>query len=134
MERTSLAFAMQREFSPRLEKMMTQFNNGKHGADDVGGLDSIDRVRSQLDSVKEIMCENIDSLLERGDKIELLVDKSDRLNTTAFKFERSSRSLKRTMYWQQIKMYILFFVALGLFSLFIALIACGIQLNQCGTS
>ncbi len=35
------------------------------------------------------MVENIDQLLERGEKIELLVDKTDRLNQTAFKFEKT---------------------------------------------
>lgn len=35
------------------------------------------------------MIENIDRVLERGEKIELLVDKTDRLNQQAFKFEKS---------------------------------------------
>lgn len=43
------------------------------------------------------MVENIDRVLERGEKIELLVDKTDRLNQQAFKFERSSRTLKQEM-------------------------------------
>ena len=40
------------------------------------------------------MVENIEKVLERGEKIELLVDKTDRLNQQAFKFESSSRKLK----------------------------------------
>ena len=35
------------------------------------------------------MIENIDRVLERGEKIELLVDKSDRLNQQSFKFEKT---------------------------------------------
>lgn len=35
------------------------------------------------------MIENIDRVLERGERIELLVDKTDRLNQQAFKFEKS---------------------------------------------
>ena len=35
------------------------------------------------------MIENIDRVLERGEKIELLVDKTDRLNQQAFKFEKT---------------------------------------------
>jgi hypothetical protein len=34
-------------------------------------------------------------VLERGERIELLVDKTDRLNQTSFKFEKSSRQLKQ---------------------------------------
>lgn len=68
-------------------------------------------------------------MLERGEKIELLVDKTDRLSTQAFKFEKSvcitencihtplmnfqSRNLKQTMFCKKIKMYLLVFVVLG---------------------
>ena len=36
----------------------------------------------------------IEKVLERGEKIELLVDKTDRLNQTVFKFEKTSKQLK----------------------------------------
>ena len=36
------------------------------------------------------MVKNIEMVLERGEKLELLVDKTDRLNATAFTFERSN--------------------------------------------
>lgn len=35
------------------------------------------------------MIENIDRVLERGERIELLVDKTDRLSQQAYKFEKS---------------------------------------------
>lgn len=35
------------------------------------------------------MIENIDRVLERGEKIELLVDKTEQLNQQAFRFEKS---------------------------------------------
>lgn len=37
------------------------------------------------------MIENIDKVLERGERLELLVDKTERLNEQAFKFEKSVR-------------------------------------------
>lgn len=39
------------------------------------------------------MIENIDRVLERGERIELLVDKTDRLSQNARKFEKSVKSL-----------------------------------------
>ena len=74
------------------------------------GVDNISRVKDQLDTVKDVMVQNIgalakphgrfpvililyhptiDRVLERGEKIELLVDKTDRLSQQAYKFERS---------------------------------------------
>jgi hypothetical protein len=43
----------------------------------------------------------VSQVLERGERIELLVDKTDRLNQTSFKFEKSSRQLKevRAVAW-----------------------------------
>lgn len=54
--------------------------------------DNIARVQAQIDEVKDVMLENIDRVLERGERIELLVDKTDKLNQQAFKFEKSVRS------------------------------------------
>jgi hypothetical protein len=51
-------------------------------------------VQAQIDEVKDVMLENIDRVLERGEKIELLVDKTDRLNQQAFRFEKSVSGLK----------------------------------------
>ena len=52
-------------------------------------VDTIARVQAQIDEVKDVMIENIDRVLERGERIELLVDKTDRLSQTAFKFKDS---------------------------------------------
>ena len=40
------------------------------------------------------MVQNIEKVLERGERIELLVDKTDRLNQSSFKFEKTSRQIK----------------------------------------
>ena len=42
--------------------------------------DELSKVQSQIDGVKEVMVQNIEKVLECGEKIELLVDKTDRLN------------------------------------------------------
>ena len=129
VENKAIAFAMQGDFSPILQGQMNRYNNDK---DFAAGTDNIEKIRNQIDSVKEIMCENIDNLLERGEKIELLVDKTDQLSHSAFKFERSSKSLKNTILWNQIKMYLMIFAIIGVFCLFISMLVCGFSLDQCG--
>ena len=129
VENKAIAFAMQAEFSPILQGQMNRYNNDK---DFSAGTDNIEKIRNQIDSVKEIMCENIDNLLERGEKIELLVDKTDQLSHSAFKFERSSKNLKNTMIWNQIKIYLLIIAIIGAFCLVVSMLACGFSLDQCG--
>ena len=50
------------------------------------------RVQSEIDQVKDIMVANIDVIIERGEKLELLVDKTEHLatNSVTFRFEISS--------------------------------------------
>jgi hypothetical protein len=38
-------------------------------------------------------------VLDRGDKIELLVDKTDTLRADAFRFKRTTREVKGQMWW-----------------------------------
>ena len=46
-------------------------------------------------------------VLDRGERIELLVDKTDHLQSQAFTFTRDSRKLKRKMWWQKSRMLLL---------------------------
>jgi vesicle-associated membrane protein 7 len=90
---TAIAFSMNEEFSKIICERMAFYNSD---AADMT-LDNIGAVKSQIEDVKGIMVQNIEKVLERGEKIELLVDKTDRLNQQAFKFESSSRNLRRSL-------------------------------------
>merc|ERR1712097_126092 len=67
--------------------------------------DQFATVHKKLDDVKNVMVQNIEMVLERGEKLELLVDKTDRLQASAFTFEKSSRKLKEAMFWKKVKLY-----------------------------
>ena len=60
-------------------------------------FNKVTQIKIKIEDVKDIMIKNINSVVERGEKIELLVDKTHRLNQDAFKFNRSTRSLRRAM-------------------------------------
>merc|ERR1719276_541078 len=98
---TAIAFSMNEEFSPTIEQRMNFFNSDEADR----SIDNIGQVKSQIDEVKDAMVQNIEKVLERGKKIELLVDKTDRLNQQAFRFEASSRSLRRTLWWRKMRCY-----------------------------
>jgi hypothetical protein len=105
MERTALPFSLNEAFSPTLkQKLVCDFGivllfivyltvdvfvNTQDFYNTNPSSDNISKVQSQIDTVKDVMIENIDRVLERGERIELLVDKTDRLNQQAFKFEKS---------------------------------------------
>jgi len=95
---SAIAFSLNSDFSPVLESRMDYFDG-----DDIGEVDAISRVQNEIESVKETMVQNIENILERGEKIELLVESTDRMNQQAFVYERSTRRLERTMYWRKVR-------------------------------
>lgn len=61
------------------------------------------QVHGEIEQVKDVMVHNIERVLERGERIELLVDKTDNLNQQAFAFKKRSTQLKRAMWWKNTK-------------------------------
>lgn len=50
------------------------------------------------------MVENIDGLLARGERIDLLVDRTDALHESSYNFKRGATRLKDLMWWQNTKL------------------------------
>mmetsp|Transcript_20342 Transcript_20342/g.18481 ORF Transcript_20342/g.18481 Transcript_20342/m.18481 type:complete len:217 (-) Transcript_20342:5-655(-) len=120
---TAIAFSMNNDFGRVLQKQM-DFYNGP-------SADSFASVNSKLDDVKNVMIQNIEMVLERGEKLELLVDKTENLQQQAFQFQRSAKHLKTAMIWRRIKLYLLIFFVVALIIWIITVIACGITYSRC---
>ena len=97
--KTALAYAFNEEFSRVLCKQMEHFSSS-------GELDKIDKVKAEMDDVKNVMVDNIEKVLKRGEKIELRVDKTDNLNQQSIRFKKHSSQLKQAMWWQNARMMI----------------------------
>lgn len=97
----AIAFAMNEDFQRIIRQQMDYYNTNPAAQED-----SVVRVQNQLDSVKDVMVANIEKVLERGEKIELLVDRTDRLSQQAFRFEKKSKHLKRSVHWANCKRWL----------------------------
>jgi len=108
-------------FNTELKKLMVEYGTTQAGKDD-----AITNVQNEIDNVRGIMTENIERVLERGERIDLLVDKTDRLGGSANEFRIRSRGLRRKMWWKNVKLMVLLtIVAIFLFYLFIGF-GCGL--------
>jgi len=108
-------------FNGRLKQLMVEY-----GTTQVGKDDAIGNVQSEIENVRGIMTENIERVLERGERIDLLVDKTDRLGGSAHDFRVRSRGLRRRMWWKNVKlMALLVVVVIFLVYLFVGL-GCGL--------
>ena len=114
----AIAFQMNEAFSPVLKQKCEFYATN-------GDADVISSVKSRIDATRDVMVENIDRILERGEKIELLVDKTENMQQQAFKFENTSKQLRSALFWRKVRMYALFAAALASAALVISAIACG---------
>ena len=117
--RNAIAFELNGEFAPVLKDLMQYFATAGSGAD------KISQVQHKIEENKNVMRENIDKILERGEKIELLVQKTDELGHQAFKFEKEARTLKRAMIWKRVRLYLVISFVVAVLVVIAAMFACG---------
>ncbi|KAG0238283.1 hypothetical protein BGX31_003314 [Mortierella sp. GBA43] len=104
LESTVLPYGMN-EFSKVMAKQMEYFSTDPNA-------DTIKHVKGEIEQVKDVMVQNIERVIERGERLELLVDKTDNLNQQAFVFKRRSVALKQNMWWKNIKLTIILILVL----------------------
>ena len=95
------------------------------------GNEKLNVISDKLNSVKNVMFNTIDNIMERGEKLETLVDKTENLETTSFQFNRNARKLRRTMLCNKIKTYLCIGFG-GIFILwFLSSLICGFDYKKC---
>lgn len=123
---TAIAFSYNEYFSNVIKERMDYYNS------DNPSVDNISMVKGQIDEVKDVMVQNIEKVLERGEKIELLVDKTDQLNQQAFRFENTSRTLRRTLWWKKVRTIVCFTCVVAFVIFIIAAASCGgLDFHKC---
>ncbi|KAI1892025.1 hypothetical protein AGOR_G00149740 [Albula goreensis] len=66
--------------------------------------DKIRQVQTQVDEVIDVMQENISKVIERGERLDDLQDKSESLSDNASAFSSRAKHLHRRMWWRDMKM------------------------------
>lgn len=116
--RTAPSNSLDKQFGPRLKYHM------EYCMEHPEEISKVAAVQRKVDEVKNIMVENIEKVLERGEKIELLVDKTDDLRFQAEKFHKTGRHLRSKMWWQNFKVKILLCIVILVIAIVIFLLAC----------
>ncbi|CAD7704069.1 unnamed protein product [Ostreobium quekettii] len=121
---SAVAYEYSTEFSHVLEQQMDYFTNDPNA-------DAITRARGGIAEVKNIMIENIEKVLERGERIELLVDKTDHLSSEAFMFRKEAKRLKHKMWWKNVKLAALIVLIVLIVIYLISAFVCGPTWKKC---
>merc|ERR1712072_602028 len=93
--------------------------------------DAVRDAQQEVQNVKDIMVKNVEQILSRGERMDLLVDKTDNLSTQARAFRKRSAALRRSQWWKNQKLMAVSGLSIvPILYLFIAS-ACGMGLNHC---
>lgn len=109
---------MNEDFSRVLKNQMDYFSNSRN-------VDKLSQVKGQIDEVKTVMVQNIENVLKRGERIELLVDRTENLESHALNFRQKAVTLKRAMWWKNVKLMAILACVVLFAIYFIVAIACG---------
>ncbi|XP_035210392.1 vesicle-associated membrane protein 7-like, partial [Stegodyphus dumicola] len=115
---TALPYAMNSEFSRVLASQMKYFSESRD-------VDKLTKVQGEIDELKEIMVQNIDSVANRGEKLELLVDKTENLTSASVTFRKTSRNLARSMCIKNVKITVITILVMIVILYIIVSASCG---------
>ena len=95
-------------FHQQLASLLLQYNDNPPP-------DALRTAQQNLAQVKDIMVQNVEQILSRGERIELLVDKTDTMAGQAWAFRRGARQVRRQQFWRNQRIMILS-IAVGIVS------------------
>ncbi|XP_018600369.1 vesicle-associated membrane protein 8 [Scleropages formosus] len=84
------------------------------------------QVQDQVNDVKVILKDNINKVLERGERLDELIDKTDDLQATADSFQKTATRVSRKYWWKNMKMMIIIGVIVLIVVILIILFATGV--------
>ncbi|KAJ3673906.1 hypothetical protein LUZ60_005898 [Juncus effusus] len=94
---TATANSLNKEYASKLKEHM------QYCVDHPEEISKLAKVKAQASEVKGVMMENIEKVLDRGEKIELLVDKTENLRSQAQDFRQQGTKIRRQMWYQNMK-------------------------------
>ncbi|KAK4775533.1 hypothetical protein SAY87_023494 [Trapa incisa] len=100
---TAAANSLNREFGPKLKEQM------QYCVDHPEEISKIAKVKAQVTEVKGVMMENIEKVLDRGEKIEVLVDKTENLRSQVGELSTMNMSLLHEL-WERLLSLLICFV------------------------
>ncbi|KAF8392045.1 hypothetical protein HHK36_022385 [Tetracentron sinense] len=115
---TAVANSLNKEFGPTLREHM------QYCVDHPEEISKLAKVKAQVSEVKGVMMENIEKVLDRGEKIELLVDKTENLRSQAQDFRQQGTKMRRKMWLQNMKIKLIVLGILIALILIIVLSVC----------
>ncbi|CAL0327787.1 unnamed protein product [Lupinus luteus] len=94
---TAPAYAMNDEFSRVLSQQIDYYSSDPNA-------DRLNRLKGEMTQVRTVMIDNIEKVLERGNRLELLIEKTTAMNGNSIRFKSQSRRFQNNMWWRNVRL------------------------------
>jgi len=116
------------------DKYKVGANSGREAEGPAGGEDKLKKVQREVDEVKNVMSQNIDKVMARGEKLEHLTERTDELSSHANTFKKRSTQLKTHMWLKNLKLQVAIVLVVLLILFFIIGGICNFDFSKCGNN
>ncbi|XP_052029887.1 vesicle-associated membrane protein 8 [Apodemus sylvaticus] len=89
------------------------------------GNDRVRNLQSEVEGVKNIMTQNVERILARGENLDHLRNKTEDLEATSEHFKTTSQKVARKFWWKNVKMIVIICVIVLVIVILIILFATG---------
>ena len=90
----------------------------------LGGQQKVDLVKSQVAETKSVMADNIDKVLQRGEDLDSVVEKTDRMVDSANIFKKKGVQIRKRLWWQNMRIKLLIAAAVLLVLIILFFVIC----------
>eukprot|EP00929_Paragymnodinium_shiwhaense_P059430 TRINITY_DN29767_c0_g1_i1.p1 TRINITY_DN29767_c0_g1~~TRINITY_DN29767_c0_g1_i1.p1 ORF type:complete len:267 (+),score=71.23 TRINITY_DN29767_c0_g1_i1:112-912(+) len=124
-EKTATAeeYEMHTQFRGELQTLMDKWN--------APGADRLTAMMQKVQHINDSLMESIDKILERQEKIDILVKSSELLSQSSSSFVREANTLRRVMWWRNAKTLALIGGICLLAVLVLVMAGCGFTFKHC---
>ncbi|CAI5783387.1 vesicle-associated membrane protein 8 [Podarcis lilfordi] len=88
--------------------------------------DKVKNLQNEVEGVKNIMTQNVERMLARGENLDHLRNKTEDLEATSEHFKTTSQKVARKYWWKNAKMIIIICVIVAIILILIILFATGV--------
>jgi vesicle-associated membrane protein 4 len=85
--------------------------------------DKLDEIRVKISDTTNLMKNNIEQVIQRGENIENVEEKSEELQNSALQFKNQSASYRRKMCWKNAKYPLCIFLGMVFFVVFVIMVS-----------
>jgi vesicle-associated membrane protein 7 len=116
----ALAYSPQfEEFARVVEQEMNRFGHMKFADNKIA------EVNDKVEATKQVMKDNVQKVIDRGDNIESLIEKTDILVQRSDSFRVNTKTLERNLWWKNVKIWVILIVVTLFLVWLIFSLACG---------